>query len=223
MENEIFTCRGKKLYENKNRMKRIEIIVLVSVWILSILTLPVKASIQADYKKIEARRKALEERRGKYEANTTKLEKDLHLASLNHRKCTSGPWRVFFNVHIDRANEERIRLEKEKRTPLRDLKNQLQKINKKMQNKLKGIERTYPIKNFEYERALRNWMEIIEIDYFLRLEEELFDGYGQYQNGIEQYVAFINGAAEACKNGNYTGPVVETLIDLIDRIFPGGN
>ena len=216
-------CRIHKLSGNKNRMKKIEITALVSMWILSTITPPVKASIQADFRKIEARREALEERRKKYEANTIELEENLQSASLNYRSCTSGPWGVFFNARINRANEERRKLEEEKRTPLRDLKNQLQRINKELEIKREGIERAYRIKNFEYENVLRNWMETIEIKYFLRLEGELFDGYGQYQNGIEQYIAFINGLQKHAETAIIQAQLLRPLLILLIKYIQEEN
>lgn len=170
-----------------------------------------------EYESLKKNRESLEKKRAEYERRARELESRLRLSQIAYMNCTSGRWQVFYKAHLDDAEKSRQRLE-EKNEQLIKLNTELRRRNVRFESERREIERKHIIKGEEYKDEMRNWMDRVSVEYFFALENRLFQGYEEYQNGIDLYVIGINGAAEACRKGDFTSRFMETFISFVREL-----
>lgn len=173
--------------------------------------------LKDEYESLEKKRESLEKKRAGYERRTRELESHLRSSQIAYRKCASGEWQVLHKAHLDDAENSRKRLE-ERNEQLVRLNSELRKRNNQFERQRREIEKRHTIKGEEYRDEMRNWMDLIKVEYFFALENRLFPGYEEYQHGIDLYMIGIDGAAEACQKGGSISRYMETFISFVREL-----
>lgn len=173
--------------------------------------------LKDDYALFEKEFRSLVREREGYEKENKDLENDLRLTEERYTECTSEKWRMIWQKQIERAGEEREKLENENKK-LMQFNKALESRRVNLRDERSFIDVSHKNKNKEYESAFRNWMVKFDTEYLMRLKLELFRGYEEYMSGIRKYISFIEGATTKCQNNDYMEPVAETILSLIPEI-----
>ncbi|MFA6240438.1 MAG: hypothetical protein WC655_05895 [Candidatus Hydrogenedentales bacterium] len=175
-----------------------------------------EATVYDDYSLAVEKRKALETKRGELESQVqalnsarTKLEKDF-------RECADPTWRSYFKPRIQEAEKLRSNLETQRgklegmRKELRNIRVALEERRIEMENKWQGRAR-----GSDYETELSLYLEKLKATYFEPMEEDLFEGYREYIEGVTRYLEYVAESLRVCTSEDYT----QIAIDNMDRAY----
>ncbi len=180
------------------------------------------ASLQEDYKGLEAKRRDLEAQRREYEKRLDTLTEELNavadnlndcvyqsrLKTLNLRKSQIYQnWRMIWESRLKEAEIAR-RSTEEVRRDLIQLWRDLEKVREDFEKRRQEIERSHTAKGpgSEYEKAFREYMAEMREQYFKRIREDLFTGYDEYLNGAEGYRMFLKSSLDLCQKNEFGIP-----------------
>jgi len=133
--------------------------------------------------------------------------------------CSNGRWRTIFESTINKAEENRIKLEDawEKLVSydhdLEVTKSKLDQLNIRIDHKFKKK------CAFQYEQAFRAYMSEYDNDY-IYLKENIYEHkLESYITGIEAYQSFIKSSAKACQENDFTPFTLDTLKGGANKIL----
>ncbi len=180
------------------------------------------ASLQEDYKGLEAERRDLETQRREYEKRLDTLTDNLNrvaeelndcvyqsrLKTLKLRKSQIYQnWRMIWESRLKEAEIAR-RSTEEVRRDLIQLWRDLGKIREDFEQQRQKIEGSHTAKGpgSDYEKEFRVYMEEMREAYFKRIREDLFSGYDEYLRGSDGYRMFLQSSLDLCLKNEFGIP-----------------
>ncbi len=160
-------------------------------------------TLSEEYKNMETRQNKLEKERKTHETKLRKLASRRHSLNLALNQCLSRKIDKDWGTKIKEAREAQNKLE-QKRKNLVTMRVELDTVRSKLEADRAEIENNYKGKSrgAEYEAEFRNYMSDFDIQYFQRVETELFQGYIVYLSAVENYNAYLKRFVDECTADN---------------------
>jgi DNA repair exonuclease SbcCD ATPase subunit len=190
----------KRRKKGKSNMPRMTTAPLALVGLL-FAAIPAMAGLSEDYQELVQTRQTLEQERQSHESRLETMGNQIRSLNMVFFQCVSLKEKDFWEARINEANAAKDALEVERKT-LAELRKKIDAARRDLETRRREIEAAHTRKGpgTPYETEFREYMAALESDYFIPLQNQLFDGYEGYKKTLQAYIDLLKDSVGRCMN-----------------------